>query len=294
MKAVVLGSAAGGGFPQWNCGCANCRLAWARDPRATWRTQASLALVGPDRCVLVNASPDIGQQLRASPDLWPKATRHSPISTVVLTSAEIDHVAGLLSLRERHAFHILAFAPVRAAIGDNPMLQPLSANWLAIEPEASIQASAGFELTLFPVPGKAPLYLESDDPITDSEAGETSGLAVSGANASLLYVPGCAVLNDTVRRRAERADIVLFDGTLFDDEEMLRSGLGPKTGRRMGHMPMTGPGGSLDWLAALPASRKIYTHINNSNPALIEGSRERRLVESAGVEIAHDGLEITL
>jgi pyrroloquinoline quinone biosynthesis protein B len=294
MKAVVLGSAAGGGFPQWNCRCANCRLAWAHDPRAKWRTQASLALIGPDCCVLVDASPDIGQQLRAAPDLWPIAKRHSPISTVVLTSAEIDHVAGLLTLRERHAFEIFALAPVRAAIRDNPMLQPLSASWLESDPEKPIQTSAGFELTLFPVPGKAPLYIEADNPVTDSEAGESSGLTLAGANASLVYIPGCAVLNDAVREQAERADIVLFDGTLFDDEEMRRAGLGPKTGRRMGHMPMTGPGGSLDWLAALPASRKVYTHINNSNPVLIEGSRERRLVESAGVEIAHDGLEITL
>ncbi|PTM39593.1 pyrroloquinoline quinone biosynthesis protein PqqB [Bosea sp. 124] len=294
MRAVVLGSAAGGGFPQWNCGCANCRLAWARDPRAVWRTQSSLAFVGPDGCVLVNASPDIGQQLRATPDLWPRSERNSPISTVVLTSAEIDHVAGLLSLRERHALDILALAPVRAAIRDNPMLQPLSANWVAAEAEMPIPAHAGFELTLFPVPGKAPLYLEADEPITDSETGETSGLAMEGPNASLVYIPGCAVLNQAVRQRAERAHIVLFDGTLFDDEEMRRGGLGPKTGRRMGHMPMTGPGGSLDWLAELPASRKIYTHINNTNPVLIEGSRERRLVESAGVEIAHDGLEISL
>ncbi len=253
-----------------------------------------MALVGPDDCILVNASPDIGQQLRALPDLWPKATRHSPISTVVLTSAEVDHVAGLLSLRERHAFDILALAPVRAAISGNPMLQPLNASWPDIAVETSIQVTAGFELKLFPVPGKAPLYLESDKPVIDSEAGETSGLAVSGSSASLVYIPGCAALNNAVQRQAERADIVLFDGTLFDDDEMRRARLGPKTGRRMGHMPMTGSGGSLDWLAALPASRKIYTHINNSNPVLIEGSRERRLVESAGVEIAHDGLEIML
>jgi len=293
MKAVVLGSAAGGGFPQWNCGCANCRQA-ARDPRAAWRTQASLALVGPDGCVVVNASPDIGQQLRSAPDLWPKSTRHSPISTVVLTSAEIDHVAGLLSLRERHAFDILALAPVRAAIRDNPMLQPLSANWVAVEADAPIRTDTGFELTLFAVPGKTPLYLEDDQPVIDSQAGQTSGLLIAGPHVSLSYIPGCAELNDAVRQRAEHADIVLFDGTLFDDDEMRRAGLGGKTGRRMGHMPMTGPGGSLEWLAALPASRKIYTHINNSNPVLIEGSRERRLIESSGVEIAHDGLEIML
>jgi pyrroloquinoline quinone biosynthesis protein B len=294
MKAVVLGSAAGGGFPQWNCRCANCALAWAGDPRASWRTQSSLALLGADDAILVNASPDIGQQLRASPALWPQSARHSPISKVVLTSAEIDHVAGLLSLRERHAFQIWALDPIRAAIADNPMLQPLRANWASLRPDDPTPAGDETEMMLFPVPGKAPLYLETPEPVTGSEDGETAGLVVSRLGTRLVYIPGCATLSAEVRRHAEQADIVLFDGTLFQDDEMIRSGLGEKTGRRMGHMPMTGEGGSLDWLAALPASRRIYTHINNTNPVLIEGSRERRLVESAGVEIARDGMEIAL
>ncbi|MDP3320456.1 MAG: pyrroloquinoline quinone biosynthesis protein PqqB [Bosea sp. (in: a-proteobacteria)] len=294
MKAVVLGSAAGGGFPQWNCRCANCALAWAGDPRASWRTQSSLALVGVDGAILVNASPDIGQQLRATPALWPKSARHSPIGKVILTSAEIDHVAGLLSLRERHAFQVWALEPIRAAVADNPMLQPLQANWAAPSVGQLISAGDETEMMLFPVPGKAPLYLETPEPVTGSEAGETAGLVVSRRRTRLVYIPGCAALSEEVRHHAEQADIVLFDGTLFADDEMIRSGLGEKTGRRMGHMPMTGPGGSLDWLASLKASRKIYTHINNSNPVLIEGSPERRLVESAGVEIARDGMEIAL
>ena len=294
MKAVVLGSAAGGGFPQWNCRCANCALGWAGDARAAWRTQSSLALIDADGAILVNASPDIGQQLRATPGLWPRSARHSPISKVILTSGEIDHVAGLLSLRERHSFEILALSPVRTAVADNPMLQPLQANWADIRVDEPIAAGDETELMLFPVPGKAPLYLETSEPVTGSEAGETAGLVVSRRGARLVYIPGCATLSEEVRRHAEQADIILFDGTLFQDDEMLAAGLGEKTGRRMGHMPMTGPGGSLDWLAALPASRKIYTHINNTNPVLIEGSRERRLVESAGVEIARDGMEIAL
>jgi pyrroloquinoline quinone biosynthesis protein B len=293
MKAVVLGSAAGGGFPQWNCKCANCALAWRRDPSAPWRTQSSLALIDRDDCVVVNASPDIGQQLRATPPLWPRASRHSPIATVVLTSAEIDHVGGLLSLRERHSFEIVALAPVHAAVADNPMFESLSAGWTTAEADLPI-SMASCELTLFHVPGKVPLYLEGPDPITESDAGETGGVAVSGPNASVVYIPGCATLSEEVRRRAEHADIVLFDGTLFDDDEMRRAGLGEKTARRMGHMPMTGSGGSLDWLASLPARRKIYTHINNSNPVLVAGSPERHRVESAGVEIAFDGMEIAL
>ncbi|PZO00579.1 MAG: pyrroloquinoline quinone biosynthesis protein PqqB [Hyphomicrobiales bacterium] len=293
MKAVVLGSAAGGGFPQWNCRCANCALAWQHDPRAPWRTQSSLAIVDDEACVVVNASPDIGQQLRATSALWPRASRHSPITTVILTSAEIDHVAGLLSLRERHAFEIVALAPVRAAIADNPMFQPLSAGWMTAEADLPIRASA-CELTLFCVPGKVPLFLEGSDSAIERDTGETGGLAVSGPDASLVYIPGCAALSDQVCHCAERADIVLFDGTLFDDEEMRRAGLGEKTGRRMGHMPMTGHGGSLEWLASLPARRKIYTHINNSNPVLVAGSPERSRVENAGVEIAFDGMEIAL
>lgn len=292
-KVVVLGSAAGGGFPQWNCRCANCALAWDGDPRAAWRTQSSLAFVDDEGCVVVNASPDINQQIRQNAALWPRAYRDSPIRAVVLTSAEIDHVAGLLSLRERHALDIMALGPVRDAVARNPFLQPLSANWLDVRAGAAWQlGSATF--TLFAVPGKAPLYLEGADPVTESDAGETSGLSITVGDRKLVYIPGCALIDDPVRRHAEDADVILFDGTLFDDEEMRRAGLGQKTGRRMGHLPMTGAGGSLEWLAKLKAARKIYTHINNSNPVLIEGSPARAVVEGAGIEIAHDGLEITL
>lgn len=292
-KVVVLGSAAGGGFPQWNCRCANCALAWSSDPRAAWRTQSSLAFVDDDGCVIVNASTDINQQIRTNAALWPRACRDSPIRAVVLTSAEIDHVAGLVSLRERHAFDIMALDPVRDAVADNPFLQPLSANWLDVRDGTALQLGAA-AFTLFPVPGKVPLYLEGADPVIESAAGETSGLSIIAGQRKLVYIPGCALIDDPVRRQAEDADVILFDGTLFDDAEMRRAGLGQKTGRRMGHLPITGEGGSLEWLAGLKASRKIYTHINNSNPVLIEGSPERAVVERAGIEIAHDGLEITL
>ena len=294
MKAVVLGSAAGGGFPQWNCRCANCALAWAGDPRATWRTQSSLALLDGDGCVLVNASPDLGEQLRKTPALWPIATRRSPIHTVVLTSAEIDHIAGLAHLRERHAFALLALAPVQAAIADNPLFAPLMASRRTVAAGEVLEVTREMRITLIPVPGKAPLYLETGDSEPAALAGEACGLLVEGPERRLAYIPGCAELTPDLAAWVSRADIVLCDGTLFEDDEMLRMGLGEKTGRRMGHVPMTGPGGSLAWLAELPAARKIYIHINNSNPVLIEGSRERRHVESAGVEIGYDGLEIPL
>jgi pyrroloquinoline quinone biosynthesis protein B len=293
MKVVVLGSAAGGGFPQWNCRCANCTLAWEGDPRARWRTQSSLAIQAGDGVVLVDASPDLGQQLAATPLLWPRARRHSPIDTVILTSAEIDHVAGLAKLRERHPFEVVAFAPVLGAIRENPLFRPLQAQWRTAEAGQEI-TRAELTISLFPVPGKVPLYLEDGDATVGGEDGEAAGLVLREGEASLLYVPGCAALSQKLRAEAERADIVLFDGTLFENDEMRRAGLGEKTGRRMGHLPIAGEGGSLDWLAGLPARRKIYTHLNNSNPVLIDGSPERRLVESAGVEIAFDGMEIVL
>jgi pyrroloquinoline quinone biosynthesis protein B len=294
MRAVILGSAAGGGFPQWNCACTNCALAWQRDLRAPWRTQSALAVVSEGGAVVVDASPDLGQQIRATPALWPQKSRHSPITTVVLTSAEIDHVAGLSYLREGHSFDLIALGPVRTAIHGNPMFAPLRARWIEAQSNVLLPNGDGFGLTLFAVPGKVPLYLEDAALRLDSADGETSGVLIQGRATRLLYIPGCATLTEDVRDKAAFADVVLFDGTLFDDEEMRRGGLGQKTGRRMGHMPMTGVGGSLDWLASLSARRKIYTHLNNSNPALIEGTRERRLIESAGVEIAYDGLEIDL
>lgn len=295
MKAIVLGAAAGGGFPQWNCRCPVCALAWSGDPRAPWRTQSSLAVtLDGESWVVLNASPDLGSQIRATQALWPRKERHSPIGTIILSSAEIDHVAGLLSLRERHPFDLIALAPVLAAIDANPMLAAVQANRMAAGAADPIALAGGLTAELFPVPGKAPLYLEDGDPQLESEAGETAGIRISGHGRSLVYIPGCAALTDGVRAKAESADVVFFDGTLFTDDEMIRTGVGEKTGRRMGHMPITGPGGSLSWLAGLPAPRKIYIHLNNTNPALIAGSPECLMIEAAGVEVAYDGMEVRL
>jgi pyrroloquinoline quinone biosynthesis protein B len=293
VKVIVLGAAAGGGFPQWNCRCPGCALAWSRDARALWRTQSSLAVTLDGECwVVLNASPDLGSQIRATQALWPRQERHSPIGTVILSSAEIDHVAGLLSVRERQPFDLIALAPVLAALETNPMLAVVHARRVTATVLESIALTGGLTAELFPVPGKAPLYLEGDDPQLNSEEGETAGIRISGHGRSIVYIPGCAALSDGVRVRAEGADAVFFDGTLFTDDEMIRTGVGEKTGKRMGHLPMTGPGGSLPWLAGLPATRKIYIHINNTNPALIEGSPERLAIEATGVEVAHDGMEV--
>lgn len=295
MKAIVLGAAAGGGSPQWNCRCRVCGLAWSRDPRIPWRTQSSLAVtLDGESWIVLNASPDLGSQIRAAPALWPRGKRHSPIGTILLSSAEIDHVAGLLSLRERHPFDLVALAPALDAIDANPIFAAVPARRLTATASAPILLAGGLTAELFPVPGKAPLYLEDGDPQLESEAGETAGIRISGRGRSLVYIPGCAALSDGVRAEAESADALFFDGTLFTDDEMICAGVGEKTGRRMGHMPISDPGGSLSWLAGLPTTRKIYIHLNNTNPVLIEGSPERLAIEAAGVEVAYDGMEVRL
>lgn len=293
MKAIVLGAAAGGGFPQWNCRCEACALAWSGDMRAPWRTQASLAVTGDgESWSLVNASPDLGSQIRAARALWPRAQRHSPIGAVVLTSAEIDHVAGLLNLRERHEFDLIALDPVLAAIDANPIFAAVPARRVMAAAGRPFALPGGLVAELFTVPGKAPLYLEGEELRLESEAGETAGIRISGGGRSLVYIPGCAAITPELEARADAADLLFFDGTLFTDDEMVRTGVGTKTGRRMGHLPISGEGGSLGWLAQRRAGRKIYVHLNNTNPALIAGSPERLMIAAAGVEVAIDGMEV--
>jgi len=296
MKAVVLGAAAGGGFPQWNCGCSNCSLARQGDEHARPRTQSGVAVSGDGRAwILLNASPDLGAQLRATPLLWPARgeLRHSPIAAVVLTSAEIDQIAGLLNLREGHAFDLVALEPVHAVLAANPVFGVLAGARRVVAGSGPAPLPGGLEVELFPVSGKAPLYEEGEDPRLGSEAGEVCGVLVRSSGRVLAYVPGCAEITPALRESLAAADAVLFDGTLYTDDEMIRLGAGIKTGRRMGHVPVSGEGGSLAFLSGLPG-RKIYVHINNTNPILIHGSGEHRAVRDAGVEIGWDGMEIVL
>ena len=300
LTAIVLGAAAGGGFPQWNCSCEVCRLAWAGDPRVLPRTQAGLAVSADGRrWTLLNASPDLRAQLLRTAPLHPReATRGSPIRTVVLTGAEVDQTAGLLSLRERSPFTLIATAATLAAVAANPMFGVLASDVVTrravapgerfeLDPEGVLSAE------LFLVPGKLPLYLEGDDPDTASESAVNVGVEISDGRVRLAYVPGAAAVTPALRQRLMRADVVLFDGTLFTDDEMIRAGAGAKTGRRMGHMPIDGNDGSLSALADV-AARRIYMHINPTNPSLIDGSPERLHVERKGWEVAEDGMEIAL
>ena len=298
LTAIVLGAAAGGGFPQWNCNCDVCRLAWAGDKRVRPRTQASLAVSSDGRrWTLLNASPDLRAQIQATPQLHPReAARASPIAAVVLTGAEIDQTAGLLSLRERSPFSLYATAATLASISDNPMFGVLSADVVtrrAITPGERFALGSGIEAELFIVPGKLPLYLEGDDPDIKSETGANVGVELCDGRSRIAYVPGAAAVTPVLRERLARADVLLFDGTLFADDEMIRNETGKKSGRRMGHLPINGPDGSLAALAGL-SSRRIFVHINNTNPLLVDDSPERARVAAAGWEVAEDGMEILL
>jgi pyrroloquinoline quinone biosynthesis protein B len=296
LTAIVLGAAAGGAYPQWNCRCPVCALAWAGDARVKPRTQAGIAVsAGGGRWTLINASPDLGQQIRATRALHPQdALRGSPIDAVVLTGAEIDQITGLLSLRESTPFTLYATPASQAAVAGNAMFGAMSAmTRRAVNPGERFALSGGIEAELFMVPGKLPLYLEGEDPALAVESAANVGIEVSCDGARLVFVPGAAAVTEAMRARFAGAGAVLFDGTLFTDDEMLRAGTGQKTGRRMGHMPIDGEGGTLKALDGM-AARRIFIHINNTNPIHIAGSPERAKAEAAGWEIAEDGMEIVL
>jgi pyrroloquinoline quinone biosynthesis protein B len=305
MRAVVLGAAAGGGFPQWNSNAAGCRRARAGDPSARARTQASLAVSADGaHWTLLNASPDLRQQIEQTPALHPDgALRSSPIASVVLTGGDVDAIAGLLNLRERQPFGIYATARVHAVLDANPIFEVLSRELVArhvVELDRPCPlalpsgGASGLTIELFAVPGKVPLYLEANDAPEIEANDQTVGVAVSDGAATLFYVPGCAAMTPSLAARLRGAALVMFDGTLWTDDEMIAAGLGPKTGARMGHMSLSGPAGTLAAFESLGVQRRILTHLNNSNPVLLDDSPERASVEAAGWEVAYDGMELTL
>ena len=215
---------------------------------------------------------------------------------MLLTGGEIDQITGLLSMREREPFLVCATAATLAGMADNPMFAALSPDVVtrrALAPGETLALPGGLEAQLFLVPGKVPLYLEGENPQIASETAANVGVEISAWNARLVYIPGAAAVTAAMLERIKRADVVFFDGTLFRDDEMIASATGAKTGRRMGHMPIDGQDGSLAVLEGV-AGRRVYVHINNTNPILIEGSPERVEVERRGWEVAEDGMEIVL
>jgi pyrroloquinoline quinone biosynthesis protein B len=298
LRIVVLGSAAGGGFPQWNCLCPNCRLAWEGDPRVRPRTQSSLAISADgNRWLLLNASPDLRQQIYANSCLHPRgAMRQTPIAGVFLTNGDVDHLVGLLTLREQQAFTIYGSESVleQTKHGAFGVLNSDLVQRMPVALEARIDMGLGFSLQPFAVPGKVPLYLESDDVRIGEATDTTIGVEIAGSARRAIVIPGCAEVTDDVLRRVEGADALFFDGTTFTDDEMVRMGLSQKTAWRMGHCAVDGERGSLARFANAKIGRRVYTHINNSNPMLVEDSPQRAKVEAAGWIVAHDGLEIAL
>jgi len=320
MHVLVLGSGAGGGFPQWNCNTPRSRAVRAGHPNFKARTQASIAVSADgERWLLVNASPDFRQQQLAAWDLWPKGAgegallRDSPIKAVLLSGGEIDQIAGLLSMRERQALTLYAAPPVLDVLAANPVFDALAAEVVARKtitldtpfvPTDTRGHPLGLTVNTYAVPGKVPLFMESgagDD--LRGEAGTTIGVHIvceQGRQAGLHFIPGCAAIDDSLRARVDGADLLLFDGTLWRDDEMPLLGVGEKTGARMGHVSMSrygdpdAPGCALRELADVRIGRRLFIHVNTTNPVLDDASPERALLRARGWEVAEDNMVLTL
>jgi pyrroloquinoline quinone biosynthesis protein B len=295
MHCLVLGAAAGGGFPQWNCGCSNCVRARAGDPAARPRTQASVAVSADGaRWLIIGATPDLRQQILANPQLAPPpGTRESPIAAVLLVSADIDGIAGLLVLREQHRFRLFAPPAIMAVLRANGVFESLDPSLVErvdIGLGEAVETGLGITATLLGMPGKIPLYQEQRD-AAEPAAAITYAARLQANGRVCVAAPGCADITDAVLHQLSDADLLFFDGTLFHDTEMIDAGLSWKTGRRMGHVSVSGPAGALSRLAGLRA-RKVFFHINNSNPILLDDSPERAAVTAAGFEVAYDGMLI--
>lgn len=302
MRILLLGTAAGGGFPQWNCRAPTSLKAWAGAPEAPARTQTSIALsLDGERWVLVNASPDLRAQILANRQLQPaRGLRHSPITDVILTGGEIDFITGLLSLREGHAFTLHATARTLATLDANPIFNALPAErvprrTMALDQAFRIDFGAAGSLRVesFAVTGKVPLYLEGQGPLAGAP-GTTVGLEISDGRRRVVFVPGCGLVDEALRARVAGSDMLLFDGTLWQDDELIVLNASPKSGRRMGHVSMTGRDGAIARLADLNIGRRIFIHINTTNPTLVAGTPERRVVNAAGWHIPVDGEEMVL
>jgi pyrroloquinoline quinone biosynthesis protein B len=299
LKVRVLGSAAGGGFPQWNCGCLNCREARRGSGRARPRTQESIAVSADGvSWFLINASPEIRAQIEGCPDLWPRAERHSPIAGILLTNGDLDHCLGLLSLRESHPLILYATESVSAGFSEDNVLYrtlqrfPEQVTWRRLDVGRE-QPLGDLRVTAIPAPGKLPLHLEGR---RAPSPGDNVGFVIrDGAGHKLAYFSGIAGPSPEVEAALRGADIVFFDGTFWSSGELITLGLGTRRAEEMAHWPVGGPEGSLKFLSRSGQGRvDVYIHVNNTNPILLEDSPERRAVEDAGVKVAYDGMEFNL
>jgi len=294
----VLGSAAGGGSPQWNCGCPVC--AAVRSGAAPVRTQSSVAVSGDRRSwFLINASPDVRTQIEASPALHPHAGRATPLRAVLLTDAELDHTLGLLLLRETPALQLYATPAVHKTLCDGSgILRTLerycAVEWRAVAPGSDVALTGGLSFRAFDVPTtKRDRYRDSPEK-TRADHGRVVGhrLTDQRTGGTVVYLPGVQALTPDLRAEIAGCDCLLIDGTCWRDDELVRLGLAGKSAREMGHLPVGGPDGSLAQLGTLGVRRTIFIHMNNTNPILLDGTPERRSVEESGMEVAVDGLEV--
>ena len=309
MRIKVLGAAAGGGYTQWNCNHPNSRRARSSDPAAQQRTQSSIAVsVDGDHWFLFNASPDLRQQINENDVLHPReGLRHSPIQGVVLTNADVDHIAGLLNLRESQPLRLYGTNKVLDVLQGNSVFNVLNPKFveripLSLDVPLQLQlpngVATGLVVVPFAVPGKVALWLEekNKDVALAAVGEDTIALEIRNANQEIqfFYIPGCAEMTDDLADRLRGAPLVFFDGTLWRDDEMIRDDVGIKTGKRMGHMSMSGDDGSIAAFDNLRVKRKVFIHINTTNPVLLEDSDQRKFAAKAGWEVSYDGMEINL
>ncbi|OLQ86317.1 pyrroloquinoline quinone biosynthesis protein PqqB [Vibrio panuliri] len=305
MQILILGSAAGGGFPQWNCHCENCSGLRNQTIRAQARTQSSIAVSSDGvRWVLVNASPDIRQQINQSPQLWPEnQTRGSNLVAAILTDSQVDHTTGLLTLREGLPLDVYCTDVVHEDLTRTFPLFKILQHWhgglthhtIGTDHRQGFTIEQARGLTFYPVhlESNAPPYSPYRD---DVVAGNNIGLKIVDNNSGkyLFYAPGIVDSSPLVESMLADAECVLIDGTLWLDDEMIKKGFGQKFGSQMGHMPVNGANGSVALLNRFAIKRKILIHINNTNPILNEDSSAHHFVINSGVEIATDGMEITI
>ncbi len=305
MLVRILGSAAGGGFPQWNCNCPGCQFVREGKGVAHQRTQSSLAVRGTEGSwYLINASPDVRLQLERLRDTVPTSIRSNPIAGVLLTDAEIDHTAGLMILRESaEPLAIYGTNSVRKALTEGfSILRVLKdycgVIWSNIEPGYTVNLnsddSSSLEIEVFSLKSKPPKYMRSDVGVDENYDGSVVGFTfrdrISGGVVT--YAPALYEFSDSILERLDKSDCILVDGTFWQNDELVKLRMSTRTSEAMGHLPLLGDNGSLNHLAKLSSKRKIFTHINNSNPILIPNSAERKIVEAAGIEVADDGLTI--
>ena len=303
MHVIILGSAAGGGLPQWNCGCPRCAAAREGSGPVRARTQSSICVSADgERWVLFNASPDVRSQLAAHAALWPKGLRETPVRAVALTNADIDHAAGLLVLREGGAPAIYCTARVEEALTEGLRILPTLAAYGSVHvrrvfPGVPVtlrdrdDVPLGVTVRAFVVASKAPPYMTGRVSAHPDDA-DTVGYAISAGGASLVYVPGVRVLDEALRDELARAHTVLIDGTFLTDDELITMGASTKTAAVMGHAPLRGEEGLVRFLDSVQGPRKVLVHINNSNPCLVDDGEARRWLAAHAIEVAHDGMHL--